>query len=199
VRLKSSSYAIISLNDYIIGCVSLNYWQGKQIKLRTIEMNDVAFFEGLDYEFDKNVDAIHLPKTKDRTRAWMEREMQPRFGDAFRWVAENAEGQAVGTIDTFACERRNGTFKYGIAVAREYWGQAYAKEMIHLVLRYYFHELGYQKVTPHVYAFNERSLRLHQSLGFVQEGRLRNMVYTDGQYYDEIHFGLTKAEFANWK
>lgn len=177
----------------------MNYWLGKQLKLRAVELNDVEFFEGLDFEFDKNIDAIHLPKTKDRTKSFVESEMQQRFGDAYRWVAENAEGLTVGTINTFACERRNGTFKYGIAVARGHWGHAYAKEMIRLVLRYYFDELGYQKVTPHVYAFNERSLRLHQSLGFTQEGRLRNMIYTDGQYYDEIHFGLTKTEFTNWK
>jgi RimJ/RimL family protein N-acetyltransferase len=177
----------------------LNYWQGKKVKLRALEARDIDLFEALDFEFDKNVDAIHFPKTKDRTRAWMDKEMQQRFGDSFRWVAENIDEKAIGTIDTFSCDRRNGTFKYGIAVAREHWGQAYAKEMIRLVLRYYFDELGYQKVTPHVYAFNERSLQLHQGLGFIMEGRLRNMVYTDGQYYDEIHFGLTKAEFANWK
>jgi RimJ/RimL family protein N-acetyltransferase len=177
----------------------LNYWQGEQIKLRALEASDIEFFEALDYEFDKNVDAIHFPKTKDRTRSFVEKEMQQRFGDTFRWMAVNQAGQTVGTIDTFSCDRRNGTFKYGIAVAREHWGQAYAKEMIRLVLRYYFYELGYQKITPHVYSFNERSLRLHQSLGFTQEGCLRNMIYTDGQYFDEIHFGLTKAEFANWK
>jgi RimJ/RimL family protein N-acetyltransferase len=177
----------------------LNYWLGELIKLRALEAKDLELFEALDDEFDKNINAIPFPKTKDRLRAWLDKEMQPRFGDAFRWVAENLDGIAVGTLETFACDRRNGTFKYGIAIAKPYWGKSYAKEMIRLVLGYYFNELGYQKVTPHVFAFNERSLRLHQTLGFTTEGRLRNMIYTDGKFYDEIHFGLTKAEFSNWK
>ena len=46
-----------------------------------------------------------------------------------------------------------------------------------------------------VYAFNERSIRFHEALGFRFEGRLRNMVYTNGAYYDELYFGLTCAEW----
>jgi len=62
-------------------------------------------------------------------------------------------------------------------------------------LLYYFHELRYQKATVIVYAFNERSQRLHESLGFALEGRLRGTVYTNGQHYDELYFGLTREEF----
>jgi RimJ/RimL family protein N-acetyltransferase len=71
----------------------------------------------------------------------------------------------------------------------------YASEMIIQVLKYYFMELGYQKVTPHVYSFNTSSIQLHEKLGFVKEGQLRSMVYTNGQYHDEIHYGMTKQEF----
>ncbi|MGX4584456.1 GNAT family N-acetyltransferase [Paenibacillus chitinolyticus] len=59
----------------------------------------------------------------------------------------------------------------------------------------YFEELRYQKVTAHVYAFNEGSIALQEHLGFVQEGRLRNMIYTKGQHYDEFVYGLTKREY----
>jgi RimJ/RimL family protein N-acetyltransferase len=118
------------------------------------------------------------------------------MGDLYRWVIENREGHAVGTIHTFECDRRNGTFKYGLSIDRDFWGQGYAQDSIRLVLKYYFMELGYQKVTPHVYEFNERSIRLHVKLGFQLEGRLRSMLYSNGQHYDELHFGLTRDEFA---
>lgn len=39
-------------------------------------------------------------------------------------------------------------------------------EAIFLVLRFFFHELGYQKVNVQVYAFNEGLLALHRRLGF---------------------------------
>lgn len=34
-----------------------------------------------------------------------------------------------------------------------------------------------------------------KKLGCIQEGIRRQMVYTDGKYFDEILFGLTKDEF----
>jgi len=34
-----------------------------------------------------------------------------------------------------------------------------------------------------------------RKLGCVEEGRRRQMVYTQGRYYDEILFGLTRSEF----
>lgn len=61
--------------------------------------------------------------------------------------------------------------------------------------RYFFRELRYQKCTALVYSFNDRSIHFHEAIGFRFEGRLRNMVYTDGQYFDEIYFGLTSAEW----
>ena len=64
-----------------------------------------------------------------------------------------------------------------------------------LLLRYYFQERRYQKVTIKVYSFNEASMRLHESLGFQVEGRLRRMVYTDGGFHDEVVYGMTVEEF----
>lgn len=48
----------------------------------------------------------------------------------------------------------------------------------------------------HIYAFNTASQALHERLGFQQEGRVRRMIYTDGQYHDELIYGLTGDEFA---
>lgn len=43
---------------------------------------------------------------------------------------------------------------------------------------------------------NLSPFRLCEKMGFVMEGRRRNTVYTDGIFYDEILYGLTKDEFS---
>jgi RimJ/RimL family protein N-acetyltransferase len=177
--------------------MSFHYWQGEKIKLRALEAQDITFFETLDDEVNRNVDMLHLPMTKQIKMSWIESQQQRILGDAFRFMAVNQAGEVVGTIDTFECNRRHGTFKYGITVGEAYRGQGYAREMISMVLRYYYNELGYQKVTPHVYSFNIASINLHESMGFVKEGQLRSMLYTNGQYADEIHYGMTKEEFIS--
>jgi RimJ/RimL family protein N-acetyltransferase len=90
---------------------------------------------------------------------------------------------------------RVGAFTYGINVKREEQRKGYASEAIRLLLRYYFQERRYQKVTIKVYGFNEASTRLHESLGFQVEGRLRRMVYTDGEFHDEVIYGMIVEEF----
>ena len=174
---------------------SSHYWQGARLTLRAIEPSDIELFKAFDDTIDRNVDAVYWPQPDRRRQEWLESELKPREDDSFRWIAVAGGGEAVGTIDAFACNRRFGTFKYGLALAPSQQGKGYGKEMIEMVLRFYFNELGYQKATPHVYSFNEASIKLHEKMGFMQEGRLRNMVYTEGRYFDEIYFGMTRDEF----
>ena len=172
-----------------------NYWQGALVTLRAMEQGDIALFEGMSDEDARCYDELAFPRSRGQLAAWFERQLQGRIGDEFRWIAVDRDGAAVGTIETFAANRRNRTFKYGLVVAAPFRGKGYAADMIVKVLDYYFMELGYEKVTPHVYAFNSRSIHLHEKLGFRQEGRLRNMVYARGAYHDELHFGMTRDEF----
>jgi RimJ/RimL family protein N-acetyltransferase len=63
------------------------------------------------------------------------------------------------------------------------------------LLRYGFHERRYQKANSACLEINTESIRLHQTLGFREEGLRRRHVYTNGRYYDDILFGLTREEF----
>ncbi|TLS52305.1 GNAT family N-acetyltransferase [Paenibacillus antri] len=176
--------------------MAYRYWEGERISLRALRASDAALFRSFDDEVSRNLDGVHGPMSDAKFQSWFEQQQKARFDDSNRWVADDKEGVPVGTIDTFQCNRRHGTFKYGIAVADGHRGMGYASEMIVMTLRYYFLELGYQKVTPHAFAFNEASIRLHEKLGFRLEGRLRSMMYTNGAYHDELHYGMTRDEFA---
>jgi RimJ/RimL family protein N-acetyltransferase len=90
--------------------------------------------------------------------AWALEESKKKLeNDAFRWVIESMKAEAVGSISTHDCNPRNGTFSYGIDVAPEHQRNGYASEAIRLVLKYYFEELRYQKVTVQVHASNPPS------------------------------------------
>src|SRR5690554_1210866 len=141
--------------------MTYQYWQGETIRLRAVEPQDIEFFESLDDEVTRNVDMLQFPRTKKSIASWFEAQQQRLYGDAIRLMAVNQSGEVVGTIDTFECNRRHGTFKYGITIGEAYRCQGYAREMIQIVLQYYYNELGYQKATPHVYSFNTASIKLH--------------------------------------
>ncbi len=176
----------------------MNYWQGKRVRLRGIEPSDAEHFIrwNLDSERARHLDFVWPPTSNASVQAWVEAQSRQKLEhDSFHWVIENHDGDPVGSISTHNCTPRYGTFSYGIDVAPEHQRQGYAREAIRLVLRYYFEELRYQKVTVPVHSDNEASIRLHEGLGFQREGTHRRMFYTQGHFVDVIWFGMTAEEF----
>jgi UDP-4-amino-4,6-dideoxy-N-acetyl-beta-L-altrosamine N-acetyltransferase len=51
------------------------------------------------------------------------------------------------------------------------------------------------KLCGQALAFNERSIRFHQNLGFRREGVLRQQHFDGEQYHDVVCFGLLASEW----
>lgn len=178
---------------------SRSLWQGKLIRLRAIEPTDweTYFTWNFDDQQTRPLYFIPFPQSREAVRRWAEQEStQSLKDDNVRFtIARIADDVVVGDLGVHDADPRVGTFSYGINIKREEQRQGYASEAILLLLRYYFQERRYQKVTATVYSFNEASIGLHERLGFQLEGRLRRMVYTDGDYHDQLLYGLTVEEF----
>lgn len=177
-----------------------NFWRRPTIRLRAVETADLEAIltstEEPDTESHRYEDAIGFPLSREAERESLHN-LAKRVGknDFLFCLIEDQQGQVVGYINSFDCVRRNGTFKDAIAIKQPFWRKGYGREAVTILLRYFFRELRYQKCTAVVYSFNEPSIRFHEALGFRFEGRLRNMLYTNGEYFDEIYFGLTRAEW----
>jgi RimJ/RimL family protein N-acetyltransferase len=178
----------------------MNYWQGKRVKLRGVEPSDAEIF----FQWDQNserarrLDFVWPPTSRAAVKTWVEEQAQKKLEkDAFMWVIENMDGVAVGSISTHHCDLRNRTFSYALDITPEHQRKGYASEAIALVLQYYFEELNYQKVAVPVHSYNCESMRLHSKLGFRIEGTLRRMVFSGGEYFDLIWYGMTREEFQH--
>lgn len=62
-------------------------------------------------------------------------------------------------------------------------------------LAHAFEKLALYKVYGHVLHFNQRSIRFHEKLGFVQEGRLRHDHFDGNAYHDVVIFGLLRTDY----
>ena len=174
-----------------------NIFEGKLVRLRAVEPGDWE----AHHQWDRDTETarrsyeIPFPQSTLSTQQWAEREAGRSNEDEHRLQIETLDGVQVGTINTNACDLRCGTFRYGLAIMGQYQRKGYASEAIRLVLRYYFQERRYQKCNASVYSFNEPSQKLHESLGFTLEGRLRRMIYTNGEFHDALWYGITREEF----
>ena len=78
----------------------------------------------------------------------------------------------------------------------EYQREGYGREAVSLLLDYVFSTFEKPGVHAHAFEFNEASMGLLESLGFVQEGRFRNNRFIGGEYVDAVHYGLLREEWV---
>ena len=180
--------------------VPQSLWEGSLVRLRAPEPSDWDVFwrAARDTESQRNGYWVPLPESASAARERFERESAADVASADRFsltIEALESASVVGSINAHGIDRRNGTFEYGITVFHEFRGRGFASEAIRLLLRYCFDELRLQKANATVYAFNEPSIALHRSLGFTEEGRIRSNYFTNGEYHDELWFGITAAEF----
>jgi RimJ/RimL family protein N-acetyltransferase len=175
------------------------FWQGEKIRLRPMRLEDGDLW--LEEEEDSlavrflNYGMV-LPKSPQAAQAFAERYAEFNNSDErIMFSIETLDGQLVGGINLHSMNQRNGTFETGSRLYREFRGQGYAEEAKLILLRYAFHELRYQKYNIKCIEINEAMIRHAKRLGCQEEGRIRRNIYTNGRYYDELIFGLTKEEF----
>lgn len=175
------------------------FWQGERVKLRPLRIEDAeqSFASSLDSPSRQLLQlGIELPTSVELMRTTLEKFVGCKDADGvIVFAIENLKGDHVGGISLHSRHEKNGTFGFGIVVDRQYRRQGYAEDAIRILLKYGFWERRYQKCNSACVHTNEASLRLHKKLGFVEEGRRRRQLFFNGEYYDEVLFGLTREEF----
>ena len=75
-------------------------------------------------------------------------------------------------------------------------GRGLGRQILEEVIRIAFEELSAHRLWLDVFEHNARAHHLYKSLGFVEEGVLREAVYRDGKHYSQILMSLLDREYA---
>jgi ribosomal-protein-alanine N-acetyltransferase len=105
-------------------------------------------------------------------------------------------GGDISSIDTY---NRRCIFGITLGFDKQNWGKGYATEALEAVIAYCFTELDMNRIEAEIYAFNSRSIRLFERLGFQREGVKRQCVYKDGVFKDEYVYALLKEDWHRGK
>ncbi|WP_371680873.1 GNAT family N-acetyltransferase [Streptomyces sp. NBC_01276] len=175
-----------------------SFWVGKRVRLRGIEPDDATAFMGFAVDEEGLGDLVSPPRSAEGYRVWArERATAAPDADRFQLAVEAVgTGETVGAVGSHQADARTGWFEYGVTIGAEHRRQGYAAEAAVLLLRFMFEENRYHKCQVRIFAHNEASLALHRRLGFVEEGRLRELAYLSGRYHDVVMMGMLADEFA---
>ena len=112
--------------------------------------------------------------------------------------AIDVDGRFIGDIGLFRVNRIDSTAEVGIGIGdRDHWGKGYGREAMALILEYGFTMQNLRRIWLEVHATNERAVRSYRALGFVEEGRQREHVWSGGSYVDLLLMGLLRSEWQS--
>jgi RimJ/RimL family protein N-acetyltransferase len=137
-----------------------------------------------------------MPQSLERVLAEFDAGLARGGRDGTSFVIE-ADGKCIGQCALFQFDHVAHTCALGITIGdKGYWGRGYGREALQLLLHYGFVMHNLHKVWLTVNSNNERALRAYRACGFVEEGRLRQQVWSNGQYLDLVYMGVLRGEWA---
>lgn len=90
----------------------------------------------------------------------------------------------------------HGTSELGITIGDPaYWNRGIGRECVVLLLDYAIRLLNIRKVWLRVWANNERGIRCYRACGFIEDGRLREHVWSNGEYTDLVYMGVLRKQW----
>jgi RimJ/RimL family protein N-acetyltransferase len=169
-----------------------------RIRLRSITREDLTrlceFNNDLEVELAGGGDPP-LPQTLARLQAEFDQDVAKGGRDQTRFGIE-VDGKCIGSCGLFNVDATGRTCELGIGIGdKDYWGRGYGRESVGLLLRYAFQYHNYHKVWLRVNASNERAIRAYVACGFVEEGRQRAHVWSNGRYDDLVLMGVLREDW----
>ncbi len=173
--------------------------RGEKVTLRTITREDLPRLQGfrnsLETELAGGGDPP-MPTPVERVQKEYEQAVVEKRRDRTDFAIE-ADGECIGTCGLFNIDMNARHAELGITIGdREYWGRGYGREAVDLLLDYAFRLRNLRRVWLEVHSANERAIRSYRSCGFVEEGRMREHVWLDGRYVDNVIMGVLREEWS---
>jgi ribosomal-protein-alanine N-acetyltransferase len=164
-----------------------------RLTLRPLEREDVSFLRRCqDPSVRQDMPILNTPTSREGWEEYVERTRED--DSALTLLVEDDDGP-IGEVMFRPLYRNEGRGEFGIWLVPEVWGKGYAKEACTAMLRYGFEELRLHRVSAKMLGRNDRSRGLLESVGFTEEGVLRESRYTDGTYHDEVVYALLEDEW----
>lgn len=103
--------------------------------------------------------------------------------------------ELVGELLLKSIRWYNRKAEISILIRKDMRRSGLARQALQLAMDYAFNTLNLHRLEAEVFSYNGPALALFKSLGFVQEGILREARFMDGGYHDIIRFGLLRREY----
>lgn len=167
------------------------FLEGERVVLRPIERDDAEFIQRSRNDPEIRVPVgVSRPQNRHQVEAHVEERVENGGGvNLLVWVDE----EPIGEVGFKHLRRNRPELVYWLIP--EYHGEGYGSEAVSLFVDYFFETFDRRGLVARTFDSNDGSIGLLESLGFTQEGRLREHRFVRGEYVDEVFYGLLREEW----
>ena len=163
---------------------------------QTVAKDEVRWQRDSEFIRLSDSDPSQLNSEK-KIRAWFDEQAekgpQPeRYAFSVQTLAEEKH---IGFLAVWV-DLIHGEAWVGLGIGeRELWGKGYGSDMMRICQRFVFTELGLERLSLCLFAYNPRALRSYEKCGFRLEGRTRQDVLKEGERSDTLWMGILREEW----
>ncbi|HLK55789.1 MAG TPA: GNAT family protein [Chthonomonadaceae bacterium] len=170
---------------------------GEKVTLRALKREDMEAV----WRFSNDVELELLgggdpprPRTLEDHQAWYDEHVAKHKEGEYGFAIE-ADGKFIGFCGLWRADLAARTVMLGISIGeRNYWSRGYGRDAVRLLVDYAFRLLNFRKVWLSTSGDNERAQRCYLASGFIEEGRQRAHLWSNGKYVDQVLMGILRED-----
>lgn len=177
-------------------------YYGEKVLLRAYKESDIKTATELinDKELKKYlVNAVPLPTTLWQEEEWVKSQKSSKNGE-YNFAIEDIEtGKYIGGCGIQSVNWLVRTATVGIMIGdKNYWGKGYGTDAMKVLMKFIFDDMNIRKIKLGTFSFNERAIKCYKKCGFIVEGVLKDEIFKEGKYYDEILMAAFKKATSDF-
>lgn len=174
--------------------------RGKTVYLRPLQREDmVSFYESAKDEEIRYMTGTRATFTMEQLYAHYEKIAKDDSRHDFA-ICLVEDDRLIGELSIMDIEPENQKAGFRIALNnKKDFNKGYGTEAVQLALKFVFEELKLNRLQLEVYSHNIRGIKAYEKAGFKREGVLRESLYYNNQFSDEIIMGMLRKDYEELK
>ncbi|KQL58418.1 MULTISPECIES: GNAT family N-acetyltransferase [Bacillaceae] len=173
-------------------------FESTRLRLRKMQSTDISLYHRWrnDHEVMASTNLSLDVYTYEETQSFVESVMLSSPQSKSYIIEELEQHTPVGVTSLVGIDYKNRNAECILDIGeKSKWGKGYGTEAMSLLLTYAFLELNLHRLSLRVFSTNEKAIHLYKKIGFVQEGRVKEAVFRNGEWIDIIYMGLLQTHY----
>lgn len=177
--------------------------EGDKIFLRRFEMNDLqAIYENCwrhydvwkwtNYKLMNTMDEV-ITNADMFTENWMN---AYRYNNRYSWaIVEKSSGAVIGRMFGMHPNDEKCEIELAYELGPDWWDKGYMTDAVNIVLRFFFEDVGMNRVYSYHADQNPASGRVMQKVKMKQTGTILDGCTCNGGTFHQVNYEMTKEDY----